>query len=112
MGQEPVRLYSKGVVMGYKRGIRLQYPKQVRIKVEGLETRSDTKSYLGKRVAYVYKASNSKGVGKKESKYRVIWGKILAPHGNNGVVKSKFGRNLPPTAIGGSVRVMLYPSRI
>mmetsp|Transcript_18493 Transcript_18493/g.74319 ORF Transcript_18493/g.74319 Transcript_18493/m.74319 type:complete len:100 (-) Transcript_18493:1865-2164(-) len=62
--------------MGYKRGIRLQYPKQVRIKVEGLETRDDTKFYLGKRVAYVYKASNSKGVGKKESKYRVIWGKV------------------------------------
>jgi len=60
------------------------------------------------RVAYIYKA-------KKEinnSKFRVIWGKVCRPHGNNGLVRCKFRKNLPPCSIAGPCRIMLYPSRI
>ena len=60
------------------------------------------------RVAYIYKA-------KKEihgSKHRVIWGKVCRPHGNNGVVRAQFRKNLPPCAIAGPCRIMLYPSRV
>jgi len=60
------------------------------------------------RVAYIYKA-------KREingSKFRAIWGKVCKSHGNNGVVRCKFRKNLPPSSIAGQCRVFLYPSRI
>ena len=60
------------------------------------------KYYLGKRVVYVYKT---------KSGYRTIWGRIRSHHGNNGAVIAKFLHNLPPRAIGATLRVMLYPQR-
>ena len=65
-------------------------------------------SALVRSVVYIYKA-------KKElngSKFRTIWGKVCRPHGNNGVVRCKFRKTLPPCSISGPARVMLYPSRI
>ncbi|GJQ09606.1 hypothetical protein GpartN1_g2501.t1 [Galdieria partita] len=107
------RLYCKGVVLGYKRSLRNQYPNQTRIKIQGVEDRVSTNFYIGKRVAYVYRAKKPiKSIGGKKTKVRVIWGKIIAPHGNRGVVRAKFRNNLPPSSFGKRVRVMLYPSNV
>ncbi len=78
------------------------------VSIEGVAHRADTRFYLGKRIAYIYRATKKK----QNSKIRVIWGRIARPHGNSGVVRAKFVKNLPPQAMGASLRVMLYPSRV
>lgn len=108
-----VRLYVKGVHEGFKRNRRNQHEHQSRLRLEGVQDRKATAYYIGKRVAYMYKAPTAKPNANGEmSKYRVIWGKIIAPHGGSGAVRAKFRNNLPPSSIGKRVRVMLYPSTI
>ena len=106
---QPVRLYVNGAILGYKRGLRTQNNSISLIKIKGVDSKVETEFYLGKRIAYITKASTP---GKTGSKYRVNWGKVCRAHGSNGVVRCKFSRDLPPQAIGGRVRVMLYPSRV
>lgn len=102
------RLYSKAVFLGFQRSKSVQRPNKALVEIEGVKTKKDADFYMGKRVAYIYKA-------KKEvagSHYRVIWGRIARPHGGNGVVRAHFRKNLPARAMGHSLRVMLYPSRV
>mmetsp|Transcript_43615 Transcript_43615/g.42121 ORF Transcript_43615/g.42121 Transcript_43615/m.42121 type:complete len:108 (+) Transcript_43615:40-363(+) len=105
---QPTRLYSRGIVLGYRRNHRNQQPHTSLIKIEGVENKKDVEFYLGKRIAYIYHAKKTQN----DSKIRVMWGKVTRPHGSNGVVRAKFRHNLPASAMGGKVRVMLYPSRV
>ncbi|KDQ51064.1 hypothetical protein JAAARDRAFT_41530 [Jaapia argillacea MUCL 33604] len=102
------RLYSKGRVLGHKRGKRNTHPNTSLLQIEGVGSKEDAQFYLGKRVAYVYRAKTEV----QGSKVRVIWGRVTRPHGSSGVVKAKFRHNMPPHAFGASVRIMLYPSNI
>mmetsp|Transcript_11473 Transcript_11473/g.26005 ORF Transcript_11473/g.26005 Transcript_11473/m.26005 type:complete len:131 (+) Transcript_11473:68-460(+) len=102
------RLYTKAVITGHKRSRANSYPTVTLLKLQGVLTRQDTAFYLGKKVAYVYRAKTEK----RNSKWRILWGKIRRPHGNSGLVRAKFKNNMPPSAFGAQCRVMLYPSVI
>jgi len=102
------RLYVKGVVMGYRRALTNQKSHTSLIKIQGVDDSADLKFYLGKRIMYMYRTKTEKD----DTRFRVMWGKVCAPHGTSGVARCKFRNNLPPSAIGAPVRVMLFPSRV
>jgi large subunit ribosomal protein L35Ae len=98
------RLHVDGAILGYKRGLRTQDNSISLIKIKGCDDKTGAGFYVGKKVAFI-----TKGAG---GDFRVNWGKVAREHGANGVVRCRFRRNLPPQAIGGRVRIMLYPSRV
>ncbi|KAJ9628652.1 60S ribosomal protein L33B [Taxawa tesnikishii (nom. ined.)] len=102
------RLYVKGKHLSYQRGKRNTNPNTSLIKIEGVDDQKAANFYLGKRVAFVYRAKSEV----RGSKIRVMWGKVTRPHGNSGVVRAQFRNNLPPKSFGATVRIMLYPSSI
>merc|ERR1719253_1197273 len=106
------RLYVKGVIAGYRRALTKQQSHTSLIKIQGVEDTNDVKFYLGKRIMYMYRAKTEKGEGDEATRFRVMWGKVCSAHGTSGVVRAKFTKNLPPSAIGAPVRVMLFPSRV
>ncbi|PBP26481.1 60S ribosomal protein L33, partial [Diplocarpon rosae] len=94
--------------ISYARGKRNTTPGVSLIQIEGVSDTKGATFYLGKKVAFVYRASKEV----RGSKIRVIWGTISRTHGNSGMVRAKFRNNLPPKSFGASVRIMLYPSSI
>merc|ERR1712054_755084 len=102
------RLYVKGVVAGYKGSQAKQYNHTSLIKIQGVDDTADLKFYMGKKIMYMYRTKTEKD----GTRFRVMWGKVCAPHGTSGTVRCKFRNNLPPSAIGAPVRIMLFPSRV
>ncbi|XP_031619683.1 60S ribosomal protein L35a [Contarinia nasturtii] len=109
------RLYAKAVFTGYKRGLRNQHEGQAILKIDGCRKKQHGSFYVGKRCVYVFKAKTRKSLPQKpyiKSRVRAIWGKVTRLHGSTGCVRARFRKNLPGHAMGQSIRIMLYPSRI
>ncbi|KAH7714182.1 60S ribosomal protein L35a [Aphelenchoides avenae] len=107
------RLYVKAVFTGFKRGQRNQHEHTALLNLDGVFNKEDAGFYVGKRCVYVYKAHKKIARhGGEKTRVRALWGRITRAHGNSGSVRAKFHHNLPPTAIGKRIRVLLYPSNI
>merc|ERR1711934_974485 len=102
------RLYVKGVVAGYRRALTKQKTCTSLIKIQGVDETKDVAFYQGKKIMYMYRTKTVKD----GSRFRVVWGKVCGSHDTSGVVRAKFTKNLPPSAIGAPVRIMLFPSRV
>ncbi|KAK9421328.1 putative Ribosomal protein L35Ae [Seiridium cardinale] len=102
------RLYVKARHLGYKRSRHNTHPERSLVKIEGVDDTQAANFYLGKRVAFVYKAQKEV----RGTKTRVIWGRVMRSHGNSGVVQARFTTPLPTKSFGASLRVMLFPSAI
>ncbi|CAI5511719.1 unnamed protein product [Closterium sp. Naga37s-1] len=90
------RLYVRAVVLGHKRGKSNVHEHTSLLQIENVQSKEDSQWYLGKRIVYIYKAKTLKN----GSLYRSMWGRVTRPHGNTGVVRAKFKKNLPCTATG------------
>eukprot|EP00484_Ammonia_sp_Unknown_P025567 CAMPEP_0197029790 /NCGR_PEP_ID=MMETSP1384-20130603/9167_1 /TAXON_ID=29189 /ORGANISM="Ammonia sp." /LENGTH=170 /DNA_ID=CAMNT_0042459027 /DNA_START=137 /DNA_END=649 /DNA_ORIENTATION=+ len=109
--RDPVKLYLRGVMMGYRRSRLNQHFNRSLIKIEDVKSKEDAKYYLGHKVLYIYRAVSKKDPRTGKSVLRVIPGKITSTHGNNGTVRVRFSPNLPTRAFGKRVRVMMWPHR-
>merc|ERR1712224_1033129 len=106
MKEKSPRLFVEANILGYKRSKKNQYSQISLIKADGLESQKNIAFFFGKKIAFVYKAQKFR-LG---TKFRCIWGKVIRAHGNSGVLRAKFRKNLPPKSKGLSCRIMLYPS--
>jgi len=106
--RKPSRLYVKGVVQSFTRSMVNQDSNNNIVRIEGVQDKKASLFYLGKRLVFIYKAKTARN----GSLFRTIWGRVSRPHGTTGAVRVKFQRNLPPRALGATVRVMLYPSNV
>ena len=112
------RLYMKGTLGGYRRGLHGQNKSTAIIRIENVTTKQDASWYTGKRVCYVYHGYKAKRCVRwakapaRRSNTRAVWGRVTKPHGGSGMVRAKFHPTVPGQALGKRVRVYLYPSRI
>jgi len=83
----------KGIIVNYRRGRHTQNPRQMIIKIKGIDERKKAEKLVGKEV--IWKSPSGKE----------IKGKIVAPHGNKGAVRARFEKGLPGQAIGMEVEI-------
>ena len=84
----------QGTILSYRRGRHTQNVNQMLIELDNVDSREKAKEFLGKKLIWTSPA------GKE------IKGEIIALHGDKGVVRAKFERNLPGQAVTTKVQVV------
>ena len=82
------------MIMSFRRGRHTQKTNQFLIFIEGIDSKAKASKFIGKRVIWTSPA-------KKE-----ITGTITALHGNKGMVRARFSRGLPGTALRKPVKMV------
>ncbi len=84
---------NKATILSFRRGRHTQRMNQFLLEVEGVETRAKAAQFIGKSIVWRSPAK------------REIVGKITQPHGNSGVLRARFSKGLPGTALGTKVEI-------
>ena len=84
----------EGIILSYRRGRHTQNVNQMLVEIEGVDSRKKAEELLKKKLVWTSPS------GKE------IKGEIIGLHGNKGVVRAKFERNLPGQAIGTKVKMV------
>jgi len=84
----------KARIVNYRRGRHTMHSNQFLLEIEGVDSRALASQFIGRRIVW-------RTPGKKE-----IFGKITRPHGNNGVLRARFSKGLPGTALGTEVEIL------
>ena len=105
MASTEPKLYVNACFVSFRRNKRTLNPNQALLRIEGVNSTEEAQFYVGKKVCAPVKSQKT---DKTEN-----WGVITQVHGNSGVVRAKFDRNLPPAMLGSNaIRVFLFPSTI
>ncbi|MGB6680756.1 MAG: 50S ribosomal protein L35ae [Candidatus Bathyarchaeia archaeon] len=83
-----------GIFVNFRQGMFRQYPRNILIRIPGIDSSNSAAKYIGRKVIWRSKS------GKK------LVGKIVKTHGRNGVLRSRFKKGLPGQAIGSSVEII------
>jgi large subunit ribosomal protein L35Ae len=89
----PVEKIS-GTFINFRQGMFRQYPRNILIRIPGIDSSNTAAKYIGRKVVWRSKS------GKK------LVGKVVKTHGRNGVLLSRFKKSLPGQAIGSSVEII------
>ena len=84
----------KATILSYRRGSRTMHGNQLLIEIEGVDSKELASRYIGRRVVWT-------SPGKKQ-----IFGKVASAHGSNGVLRARFPKGLPGTAIGAKLEII------
>ena len=84
----------KATILSFRRGRHTQTNNQFLLEIPGVNTRAMASQFIGRSVVWKSPA------GKK------IHGKITQTHGNSGVVRARFSKGLPGTALSRKVELM------
>ena len=87
---------KNALILSFRRGRHTQKTNQFLLEVKGADTKAKASLYIGRRVVWT-----SPGKLKKR-----IFGKITITHGNSGVLRARFSRGLPGTAVGTRVELV------
>ncbi len=81
-------LLAKAIFLGYSGGLRTMRNKQILVRIDQIDDENKAARYIGRKVTW------------KTLKGKLIIGKIVSPHGGNGVLKAMMREGLPGQAVG------------
>ncbi len=85
----------EAIIASYRRSIKTQKTNQILLHIDGVSSKEEAEKFVGKKVKWTTPGKEKK----------VIEGKIVAVHGNKGVVRAIMEKGMPGQSLGKKVLV-------